>query len=522
MSKLSYVFSGSGSGRPYCRENVAHCRTKDNVCVVMDGCEVVYASETERVTKIKHDFALPLENFRRFKANSPFAEGAEFEQINIDDAPTNHHECHIYEAFYMSGFKDAAVLVVDGYGNLEDCITLAYMQEGEEPIILKKFSRHDSACHVYGHTSRCVFKHEMTQGKLMGLAAYGKYAGKDYIRWDDVTKTVKIAGDEEILDDVNECMKGTQDVMLAKDIAFTVQKNFEETMLEVVKHFKELLDEKWIKTENLCLSGGGILNCPTNSKIIDLGYFKHYYGSPQPSDGCANSVGAAFRNMQFRGEKLTSTRLQTPYLGVTYPRSELFNPSDRIRNPNETLAEMLINGEVLAWYQGGAEWGPRALGHRSFLADPSKPGMWEALNTIKGRECWRPFAPIVPDRLFRLIFDDVNTDMCEYMLRTLPIKKKWQEKLKAVCHVDGTTRPQILKREMNPQLYDLMMIYFEQTGIPCLVNTSLNINGFPIVESPADFCFLYDEVEAIPEIPPVNAIFVDKTNFFKVRRLEYF
>ena len=167
--KLSYVFSGSGSGRPYCHENVAHCRTKDNVCVVMDGCEVVYASETERVTKIKHDFALPLENFRRFKEFSPLADGAEFERINIDDAPTNHHECHIYEAFYMSGFKDAAVLVVDGYGNLEDCITLAYMQEGEEPIILKKFSRHDSACHVYGHTSRCIFKHEMTQGKLSQL-----------------------------------------------------------------------------------------------------------------------------------------------------------------------------------------------------------------------------------------------------------------------------------------------------------------------------------------------------------------
>ena len=522
MPELRYVFAGSGSGRPYCREKVAQCRSKDNVCVVMDGCEIVFASETERLTKKKHDFAIPLDNLRIFKAFSPLAQDAELSQINIDDAPNNHHENHIYEVFYQSGFKESAVLVIDGEGNLDDCITLAYMKEGEEPLILKKFSKKDSACHVYGHTSRCVFKRDMTQGKLMGLAAYGKYAGKDYIWWDESSKTVQIASDDEILDDVNACLSETEDVMLARDIAFTVQKNFEETILSVMRHFKSLLEEKGIATDNLCLSGGGILNCPTNSKVINLGYFRHYYGSPQPSDGCANSAGAAFRNMQYRGEKMKSSRLKTPYLGVTYPKSELFNSSQRIKKPTETIVDKLWKGEVLAWYQGGAEWGPRALGHRSFLADPTKPGMWEALNKIKGRESWRPFAPIVPDRLFRLIFDEENTDMCEYMLRTLPIRDEWKERLKAVCHVDGTTRPQILEKDQNPQLHELLMTYFHKTGVPCLVNTSLNINGFPIVESPVDFCFLYDEIEAMKDIPPVNAIFVEDKAYYEVNRHEFF
>ena len=142
--------------------------------------------------------------------------------------------------------------------------------------------------------------------------------------------------------------------------------------------------------------------------------------------------------------------------------------------------------------------------------------MLDEINRIKGREWWRPLAPVVPEELFGRLFDVNNVDMCEFMLRTLHIKEKWKNKLNAVWHVDGTTRPQLLKREVNPELYDLLMYYYRQTGIPCLINTSLNINGFPIVETPADFCDLIEEVGYVENVPTVKPVFVDRGSFYEV------
>ena len=508
MTSLRYVYSSSASGRPYCRRRIFDMRTKDNACVVLDGTRVVYASEAERITKVKHDFNLPIENLRMFMTYSPLAKENELEDFNTE-AHENHHESHIYEAFYQSGFKDAAVLVVDGFGNLNDCVTLAHMKEGEEPLILKKFSSDDSPCRVYEKASRSIFKAHNTQGKLMGLAAYGQDNLERYISWDDAHKSIHIVSKEKIDVDVQKAMQGTDDVMLAKDVAFTVQKNFEEVQVEVVKYLSELLKKNGIETENLCMSGGGFLNCPANSKIVGLGLFKHYYASPQPSDGCAESVGTALREMQLAGEHLESHRLESAYLGVTYPATDLTWRKEFMKKPIAQVCEHLKNQGVVAWCQDGAEYGPRALGHRSFLADPTHKEMLDALNKIKGREVWRPLAPIVPEELITRIFDVENTDMCEFMLRTLTIKEKWQSRLDAVCHADGTTRPQLLKRDVNPMLYDLIMEFFNQTHVPCLVNTSLNINGFPIVETPRDFCNLAEEICFMKEIPPVLNVFVE-------------
>ena len=522
MKKLGYCFSGTGSGRPYCRDERIRLGVKDNTCVVLDGTQVVFAAEAERFTKKKHDHQKCSEILRVLRSESDIVKNAELSLIRGDDAPNNHHENHIYEVFYQSGFHDAAVLVNDGKGNLEDCCTLAYVEEGKKPVVLKKFDEDSSPSIVYGCFADEIFQVEFAEGKLMGLAAYGKDNGKTYISWNKKKNVIETIPYPEIAGEVKRCMGGTDDVMVARDLAHTVQKNYEDTFVDLIKHFKCLLDSQGFKTENLCMSGGGVLNCPTNSKIIELGLFENYYASPLTSDGCAESVGRAFRNMEFRGSKLKSERLKTPYLGVSYPVSELENPYDviDIGNPVLYLSEKLKEGSVIAWYQGGAEFGPRALGHRSFLADPTKPEMWDALNRIKGREKWRPFAPIVAERLFKSLFDAENTDMCEYMLRTLDIRDRWKDKLKAVCHVDGTTRPQILKRESNPQLHDLLMTYYEKTGVPCLVNTSLNINGFPIVETPYDFGCLLDEIGFKDDVPEVVGVFVDDDVCYEVGKLE--
>ena len=433
----------------------------------------------------------------------------------------NHHFNHIYEVFYQSGFQDSAIIVNDGMGNLDDCITLAYMKEGSEPLILKKFSNKDSLCNLYARCSGEIFDRENCEGKLMGLAAYGKNLSNDFAKWD--VKSKKIIVDEDaLLNEIDNIFSSksnvsdVSDVMLAKDVAFTVQRNFEDVVAEVVLYFRELLNTKGISTANLCLSGGGILNCPTNSRIVELGLFDNYYASPQPCDGCAEAVGRFFRDFQAQGFCLESRRLGSAYLGAIYDHKELTRPYVTMDNPFETITKHLSSGVPVLWFQDGSEYGPRALGHRSFLADPTDKHMLDEINRIKGREWWRPLAPVVPEELFGRLFDVNNVDMCEFMLRTLHIKEKWKNKLNAVWHVDGTTRPQLLKREVNPELYDLLMYYYRQTGIPCLINTSLNINGFPIVETPADFCDLIEEVGYVENVPTVKPVFVDRGYFYEV------
>ena len=518
MSDLKYVFSFRGSGRPYFRGKLSHelinnCRPKDSTLAVLDGTRVVYASEAERFTKVKHDYHPAIWNLEILKSHSNISMREDKAELSRD-----HHMHHIYEAFYQSGFKEAAVIVNDGKGTCCDCLTLAYVQEGEEPEIYLRLPDSDSPCLIYAKSASHIFNEHNTEGKLMGLAAYGVDNGKSYISWNAEKERIETHPELVEQEDLRVDHR-TVDVLYFKDFAFTVQKNFEDTIVEVVKQFKNILDERGIKTENLCMSGGGVLNCPTNSRIVDLGFFKNYYASPQPSDGCAESIGRSFRNMFLSGEKLESQRLKSSYLGCEYELIELTSPIDPSPISASKICSHLREGGVIAWYQGGAEFGPRALGHRSFLADPSSPEMLDSLNRIKGREKWRPLAPIVPEELFSHIFDVDNTDMCEFMLRTLTIKEKWQPRLQAVCHVDGTTRPQLLKRDVNPELYDLLMFYFEQTHVPCLVNTSLNINGFPIVETPRDLCDLVEEVGYMEDVPLVMGIFVKNAKVWEVGRM---
>ncbi len=556
LSELVYSFSSQSSGRPYSRTNFKKSDggplVENNSCVVLCDCKVVFASEMERFTHVKHDCVepyLPLLYFKHYfnaselsqkgsidthvtnehQAKTPrdfFLHATNNSDILVKDYTQSqiqhdHHENHIYEAFYQSGFKEAAVLVNDRYDakDKDVCISLAYIKEGQEPKILKQFSKNVSICYVYYEAAKQIFNQSYAEGKLMGLSSYGKNNGQTYISWDDKLKTIvtdENHGKEAILSFLKKCKTNKYDVMSARDLAFTIQKNFEDVMVEIVKYFKQLLEDEEIHTDNLCMSGGGILNCPTNSKIISLGLFKHYFASPHTSDACAESIGRVFRNMQIQGKQLKSQRLETSYLGVVYPRNELIYKHKKIEKPNECLSNALKNGEVIAWYQGAAEYGPRALGHRSFLANPATQDMLNALNIIKGREAWRPLAPVVPEELFQRIFEVDNTDMCEFMLRTLKIKERWRSRLKAVCHIDGTTRPQLLKRKVNPRLYDLIMSFFEKTHIPCLVNTSLNINGFPIVETPRDFCHLIEEISLMKNIPKTRYVFVDSEETFDV------
>ena len=553
MSDLRYTFSAESSGRPYHKPNITdELCVNCNCCVVMDGTEVLYVGESERFTKVKNDASCPVQALEAFKTHfdaeaycdRPFSDDniplravrlhsndgsrmaivEEVPQTKTSGGPSDNqaHDgtfYHIYSAFYLSGFKDACVMVCAGSSPDGFCIILAHAEEGKQPRILKTFPSVASPCCVYEEAAMQVFGEAFAEGKLMGLAAYGNDCGETFIAWDDETKQIICDagyGKKKIHDYLSKINFDGTDVMQAKDLAFTIQKNYEDTMVEVVKHFKFLLDEEGTVCENLCLSGGGVNNALANTEIVELGAFNNFYASPQPADAFATAVGRSLCSLEKDGTALKSKRLSSSCLGVEYSISDLTCNRERLSSPFEALIDHIRSGGIVAWYQGGSEFGPKGAGHRAFLADPTSMEATKAMNRVKGRATWRPLALVVPEELFLRIFDVDNVDMFEFCHRTAVLKERWKSRLKPVVSADGTCMPHLLKRDVNPLYYDFLMAHFEITHIPCLAASSLNVNGFPIVETPRDLCNLQEEICHMENLPDLLTVFVEGDNFYEV------
>jgi carbamoyltransferase len=248
--------------------------------------------------------------------------------------------------------------------------------------------------------------------------------------------------------------------------------------------------------KNLCLGGGVALNGVANKKIIDSGHFKHVHIPPSPGDagsavGCAQYLYySQLNHNRTLDANPTSMISENIYVGPSYSNEEIIQFLDKNAIVYEKLndisllqkpAELISQGNVVGWYQGKMEWGPRALGNRSILADPRNPKMKDILNEkIKHRESFRPFAPSILEEFTKEFFDiDVSSP---YML--LVAKVKQPEKIPAVTHVDGTGRLQTVSKTSNPLYYNLINEFFRITGIPVIINTSMNVRGEPIVNTP--------------------------------------
>ena len=430
-----------------------------------------------------------------------------------------HHLGHICDTFYQSGFDSAAVVIIDGDGDEQEGITIAHVKNNEIKI-LKKYDYRKSLGLLYGAgAGYCGFDF-FGEGKFMGLTSYGKDLGLRTLKFNNKTKDIDINYNSLELEELM-CYDNPEDVISCSmenyfiknyypfhnknpetsilyyiDFAKTIQENFNEIYLDVIKYAKELTGE-----DNLCVTGGCIQNCVGNNVIVESGIFKNVFAPPAPHDaGCA--AGYAFYAANKLGEKIENKRLTNSYVGKTYTDEEItkaFNDNIKVEEYNQNnLINLLKNNKIVAWFQGGSELGPRALGHRSILANPSERENLDTINDcIKMRENWRPLAPVVPAELFDLIFDVKSYDLTEFMLRTIPIKKEWQKKLCTACHIDGTTRPQRLVREENPELYDLIMEFYKQTGIPCLINTSFNGKNEPIIETPEQAISFLERTEEL-------------------------
>jgi len=285
---------------------------------------------------------------------------------------------------------------------------------------------------------------------------------------------------------------GTDFTQRHKDIAAALQAVLQTCQLHVLRHFRR---ETGI--ENLCMAGGVALNCSVNGLIHRSRLFKRIFVQPAAGDD-GSALGAALYVQRLHDPAFTPRRMTAPLWGPEFHRDEIQNalsaredcvvePAKSFASLCKQTAERLARGEIIGWFQGRMEYGPRALGNRSILADPRDPTMRDRINArVKKREGFRPFAPIVTKESANTHFEimEGEEDIFAHMLLVTQVRPGFREKLPAITHVDGSARVQTVSRENYPRLWELLRAFEDIAGLPVLLNTSLNVRGQPIVCTP--------------------------------------
>ena len=408
----------------------------------------------------------------------------------------DHHLAHALSAYSYSGFDDAAIVVMDGRGAWE-ATSLWHGRKGRVyPILTINWP--DSLGLFYAvFTGFLGFVPNSDEWKVMGLAPYGK-PGVDLSMFLDVhttpykahtnllhgTGSNPYAGWPKELGSPREPESEIND--LHKDIAYAVQDLCETAMLNVVRLALQKTGSK-----HLCLAGGVALNSKANGKIAASGIVDNIFVQPAASDDGV-ALGAALAPFLDGGQRLPLKPMRHAYLGPCFDDGAIENAlstykirGSRLSDPAATAAEFLSQGKILGWYQGRMEFGPRALGSRSIIADPRDPEMnTKVNNAVKFREWWRPFAPsfkkeVAPEYL-ESAFDS------PFMILTAQVRPEKRDIIPSVTHVDGSARPQTVEQHINPLYYRVIDEFGKRTGVPVIMNTSFNLRGEAIVHTPTD------------------------------------
>ncbi|MBY6240514.1 carbamoyltransferase C-terminal domain-containing protein [Methylosinus sp. Sm6] len=416
-----------------------------------------------------------------------------------------HHLAHAASAYYPSGFDSAAILVVDGIGEAA-CSTLA-RGDGARIQSLDSFSYPHSLGFVWEQVSAHLGFSPYDAAKVMGLAAYGD---PDICR-EQIAAIIDVREDGYAVDPValgfpavdssapeRRDQSGLEGLLgpprrrnaeisrRHADIAAALQA---ETNAAVAALLRRL--ERATAQERLCLAGGVALNCVTNAQISRMSGFSDIFIPSAPHDA-GTAIGAALLVHCAEGGACPRPSA-SPYLGPDFDEREILAAvraagltPRRSKDPARDAADMIADGNIVAWFQGRMEFGPRALGNRSLLADPRRPDTRAILNRrIKHREDFRPFAPAVLAERADEWFDiGPPSPSREFMLFACPAKAERRDRIPAVIHRDGTARVQIVQRKSNPRFHELISRFFARTGVPLVVNTSFN-DSEPIVCTPA-------------------------------------
>lgn len=417
-----------------------------------------------------------------------------------------HHLAHAASSFLVSPFKKAAFLTIDGVG--EWSTTTFGIAEGNDINILKEITFPDSVGLLYSTaTAHLGFSVNNSEYKVMGLAPYGKPVYLDKFR-----KVMDVKEDGSFRMDMDyfdyhykmtmpsekwiklfgPVRKGESEVTQHhKDLAASLQAFTEEIVFKILNHV-----HKVTKCDNLVMAGGVALNSVANGKILSKTPFKKLFIIPAAGDG-GTSVGAAAYVYHTLLKQPRTHTLNDAYLGPGFSNKyvEDFLKKNKIKyrkfknrdDKIKTSAKLVADDNVIGWFQGRMEFGPRALGSRSILSNATNPNMQEILNLkVKHREKFRPFAPVVCEDDAKDYFECDNPVPIptDYMLMVYPIKKSKQKLIPSVTHVDGSGRLQTIRRTQNPDYYDVIKHFGKLTKIPILINTSFNIRGEPIVCRP--------------------------------------
>jgi carbamoyltransferase len=423
-----------------------------------------------------------------------------------------HHIAHAASAFFPSPFTHAAVLTIDGRG--EKTTTSYYLGEGNDLIkISEVFMPHSLGLLYEEVTSYLGFLHSSDEYKVMALASYGKPVYLDEFRsMIHVGENGKYTiSDLKLEERFGKARKRDEPFLPHHfDIAYSLQKVLEETVLQLVNWFQKETGE-----ENLCMAGGVALNCVLNGVIREYGNFNNIWVQPASGDAGTALGAALWVDGQIRKEEAKSFTMDHCYWGPEYTDEEVEKflkwtkvPYRKLNDVAKETAAILAQDKIIGWFQGRMEFGPRALGARSILASPIHAEMQAKLNDIKDREDFRPVAPVVLESEASEWFE--NAGQSPFMLFVYCVRSDKTDKIPAVRHVDGTARIQTINEKQHPHYHALLKEFKKLTGVPVLVNTSFNTRGEPIVCTPRDAieCFWTSPLDALV----INSFLLEKSN----------
>ncbi len=526
-------------------------------CLIRDGA-IVAAAEEERFSRIKHDPSLPRSAFKYcldagglritdvdsvayyespidklgrqiwsgrsrqgvawLDPEFPFREIRESLGFEGPIESFPHHLSHAASAFFCSGFPEAAILTVDGVG---EWATTTYGRGEDRVIELLEQVEFPHSLGLFYSTITAYLGFAVNSGeyKVMGLAPYGQPRYLDRLRRLlrstaggqfelDLEYFDFIHGERMFSERLPELLgqapraPGAELSDFHRDVARSAQGLLEEMLLEKVRHLHDQ-----VGSSNLCMAGGVALNCVANGRVLREGPFAHLFVQPAAGDSGGCLGAALLAHAKLTGERPSTNRLQHVYLGPEYSSASIaaqlnaagvraFDFRARQVDLLEAVVDRLVDGRVIGWFHGRMEFGPRALGARSILADPRDPSMRDRLNhLVKKREDFRPFAPSV---LLEKASEHFALDHTSpFMLETCAVQSA--QSLPAITHVDGSARPQTVDARWSPRFAALIERFDRRTGCPVLVNTSFNVRDEPIVCSPADAlsCMIGADLDAL-------------------------
>jgi len=423
-----------------------------------------------------------------------------------------HHVAHAASAYYTSGWDDCLVVVVDAMG--ESHGTSIFTGHDGHLQRVAAFSAQDSMGIFYSLiTLHLGFDFNSDEYKIMGLAPYG-----DPARFRDFfTKEVALRDDGSIripmlrlnkTRDERENYLATRDYLqknlvpsrfstaeitdVHRDLAAALQEHLNKVLLHVCGHFGKSTGQK-----HLALAGGVALNCTANGHLLRSGFFDDLYVQPASGDD-GTALGAALHHAAEGGD-ISKRRMAVPFLGPSYGDKAVqqaltsfageiaVKKFGSMEETCDAAGDLIGQGRVLAWYRGRMEFGPRALGNRSILADPGHPEMRDRINAmVKKREAFRPFAPAVSQEEVDKWFDVPSGARLPYMITIVDVREKWRNALPAITHVNGSARVQTVSAEDNPAFHRLLQAVGKKTGRQMVLNTSFNVKGQPIVNTPTE------------------------------------